>query len=88
MENPTPAPPRFPCTSIPVINLPFRQDTDPDSLYYFKYFWDLITVETNRYADQTKPSGILRKFSHWKHWKSTDNAEIFSLHIYSSRNYM
>ena len=88
LNNLVPAPPRYPFTNTPGISIVFNK-AEPDILDYFEFFWnseimDLITLETNRYAIQSKPSGVLGKFSRWKDWQSTNNNELYvflALHI-------
>lgn len=75
-----PPPPRFPFDNTPDVNLPFDNDGERTILRYFEFFWDseildLITTETNRYADQCSNT-FLQRFSRLKEWKPTDNAEI------------
>jgi len=80
VENPPAPPPKFPYLKTAGINLQF--DDNASILQYFEYFWDkeimdIITTETNRYADQFYHGAILKRFSRLKKWKPTVNSELF-----------
>ncbi|KAK9752097.1 Transposase IS4 [Popillia japonica] len=64
-ENLSPPPPKFPFDNTPGVNLPFDNNE----------ILNLITTDTNRYADQCSNT-FLQRFSCLKEWKPTDNAEV------------
>ncbi|KAG8233324.1 hypothetical protein J437_LFUL017302 [Ladona fulva] len=69
----TPAPPRFPFTSVPSINV--KLDSDGDILQYFNTFFDdplvdMITEQTNLYAEQYQGK------SRCNQWHPTTNEEM------------
>ncbi|KAG8237447.1 hypothetical protein J437_LFUL015975 [Ladona fulva] len=78
-QDPRPPPPRFPFTASPAVHL--EKDGTLDILYCFESFFDeylinLITEQTNLYADQCIQSSFLKKFSRAKDWHPVKPGEI------------
>ena len=79
-DRPLAAPPRFPFTGQPGIQVPIADNNDP--LAYLRLFLtddivDVIVAETNRYAEQTLSRTPHRRWSRTRNWTSVTNEDIW-----------
>jgi len=82
VQQPTAAPPRFPFSGQPGIQVPLADDHDP--VTYLRLFldddiMDIIVTETNRYAEQTLMRTPQRRLSRTRNWEpiSKDDMWLF-----------
>ena len=79
-QQSTPAPPRFPFSGQPGLQVPLTDERDP--LAYVKLFlddniMDTIVTETNRYAEQTLTRTPQQRLSRTRNWEPTSKDDMW-----------